>query len=1560
MKVDEYFALNLPQDKRVSRVKAASFHPLQNKIAIGFRRDIYEYDLISGSRVAQYTTESEINHLLHAHTHNVLIAALKNGCFSVFDLSTHTVTAFHIPLRSIEKKPVAYAAVSRTKPFLFYSRENATTVCGIQIFADSKQRLEYTHRKQVSCITTHPGKNLMASASIDGNIRIWDYVANILVASFDEFGTDKTQRSPVTALCFYSAKDSNPTANTPPPPVPLSARGHYHTGPTSVTGGDLLVTGTKNGRVQVWLITPTERRVVAIINLNEWIVSIFFHSSLPCLMVMNHKGCLKAVNVGHLISNFLGGSVPSMKGILTKFDMVDTFYAPLHDTSYHNTQKNLKSLIPAISVQMNENSGLFVFFGKNYQISNLNTPNVHGVIVSEYYPIFNIVDDSDFPGSTLPQCAQFSCTLDMFLSSKHNSETHNSATFFDDPEFEIPYSDILYMDTFTAAPHDILMKYNLATDSSKGLQLLKTSSSSPEYHRCIQIKTNRAQTLLLVFYEKQRQQSSYTADNRNRFFLALDLAKKGEIPPLESGKDGDFLEADNNDCREFFILDEDGMSIQVYELGSPTPVRTAKLAVKISRIFSCPFKKNINLYYNRANAILGFANDDLTFGMSKKAAFHLRKNEIPISVQWQKPYQSEQQSNNSGGFLIGLLTTYRVLILDEDLNILASVESPLQMRKSLYFQSCLWFGNVLLYNTCSAVYCLCPNMLEQAETTHSTFPLCTLEHANSVISGVLYDRIFFTCYRNNCPQMSMRYVNVVEPLILSIIALKQPHEVKLRLLQSVISKFDCRSVSERTLITLEHSGFADLASEMITHSVYEFSWNIRFRFALHSLQFEYAFELLRGQYQKTVVLEQVDSSPSGPFIDEGSTDKNTNNFWIDDGYCTENSEFYTYFLQLAELSAKHGYYNIAAKCYDIINDSWALLRLFSMFHKEAKSSNDFYVTPLSRLAMRCKNSPDLYAIYMACRIVLGNAYKETEEEEIFKNHKGNFGKRRINLGLSDMDGVEWPAAKPPVNVSKRSYDLGTTLKGIMKIKSEKSNLSQDPSLPNMSTDYDHIEPLSLTNLSQWMGYQASTTASEHDWDRVDFSITEFGAGAPKMARSDSISSMSEEALNSNRKTSTKAQKSNNAQVISTLDIAGHRGQLSIGGQTEEGLDTERDADGEDTISEANNNNANNNNANNNNAEDEEGFSSQPDIDKIRKEYMGGSSSEDSSSEDGEGDKQRKKRKLFRKLKIKDKTEVPSAAPKIDPSLFKLSGPSGVGIGGPTLGATSGLANPRASRRIRGRPVFNMAELNQSGVADTGSDVTSSTSNADESTPTTTKTQDTPPVVTSPMISNVNPADALKNAMSLLESGQYRDARTRINEAINALVNDNSEVLKKNNLLLCIRYKLLVMMLAHNQRIETSNSPTQVLDLARNSFLLAQIKVTNKHQVICRNMASKRNIQAGNYGLAAKIIQLLLPITPPQHRAEVQQRLDQCAAQNFRNQDKELELAAEKAEQELQERGETSMEFLPIKFCWRTFRLITNDSQYISCSYCDALYLPVEALELDQKCHYCHYGSLERK
>lgn len=122
-----------------------------------------------------------------------------------------------------------------------------------------------------------------------------------------------------------------------------------------------------------------------------------------------------------------------------------------------------------------------------------------------------------------------------------------------------------------------------------------------------------------------------------------------------------------------------------------------------------------------------------------------------------------------------------------------------------------------------------------------------------------------------------------------------------------------------------------------------------------------------------------------------------------------------------------------------------------------------------------------------------------------------------------------------------------------------------------------------------------------------------------------------------------------------------------------------------------------------------------------------------------------------------------------------------------------------------------------------------------------------------------------------------------------------------------------------------------------SLFLSGIPVPNaKHRVTCKNMAIKRNMDANNFGTAARLIKELLPITPPQYKDMMNSKLKQCEEKGLQDANKVQE---------------------GTKYCWRTYQVIKQPS-WLKCSYCDALYIPSETIVVQKTCSFCSYGKLE--
>lgn len=179
-------------------------------------------------------TNSEILFIQHSVSHNVLIAALKNGCFVVWDLPGWTLAAYHTPTSkkssTLDSLLPTTFCLSFLKPTAFYSRIGSNIVETFEFFSTSKTKVEFIHKKPVTSLACHPSKDFLAVGCADGTIRIWATDTNIskVILDGNDMSDDKKKRklttSPITCLAFHSKKD-------------------------------LLVSGSQHGRVILWSLT---------------------------------------------------------------------------------------------------------------------------------------------------------------------------------------------------------------------------------------------------------------------------------------------------------------------------------------------------------------------------------------------------------------------------------------------------------------------------------------------------------------------------------------------------------------------------------------------------------------------------------------------------------------------------------------------------------------------------------------------------------------------------------------------------------------------------------------------------------------------------------------------------------------------------------------------------------------------------------------------------------------------------------------------------------------------------------------------------------------------------------------------------------------------------------------------------------------------------------------------------------------------------------------------------------------------------------------------------------
>lgn len=1627
-----------------------------------------EYDIVTGARINHFTADSEVTHLIHGYSHNVLCAACRNGSFHVWDLSSGQLESLHAPTRSHERRSVVCMQASRTQPTLFYSKVKSNHVTVLPMFSNSHaSTVDYTHKKQITCLAAHPSKDLLATASIDGQIKIWNTKTHQTHIVFDESGSSRRiKREPVTALAFYPAsvqldKISSSLLTSLSSGPPLSARGSKRdTMNMSASAGnselELLATATRDGRIQIWQLIPSigHAKSLATINIEDriWITSLYFHPMYPCLVVLNTKGCMRFISTGALVSNFLQGRIndnPHAKmGLLQPFDLIKTFYASTHDAS--NSLSNLRYknfLVPMIQCTMDERTGDIAFFGK---ISSLCPSTHHDNIITNYFSIYNIVDTKN-PQSTLPLCQQFQWPLSIFAHPKPNEPSPPEVESRNAPSrFEIPLKDVLYMDTCTALPHCMLMSYPLSASSSNtttppavNRQLIKAGQSFEDFRRCVRARfpsytyiendPNSLRTdAMLLFFERSEQVSlsSDAGSNSGLFqFIHVDIKNK-EHSPYMNGMDGGFLKQNDgfqsssrNSSDRYIVLDE---SCRKVSLVSRTEIEeTISLEDSIGRVFTSDIGPQI-IYFHMDRCALGYA---VQFGQPNHLQFdhsgplfYLRKREKPLEIYWQRDQLCREEC------LIAVLTTERICILNAQFQQLATTESP--ANELMYFHSCLWVGNVLLYNTSSNLYCLTPNSdyrsidggawnSEVLDDFHGERlqHLCTLDTPNAVLCGVLADRVVFACLAQKKPEIYCRYISLAEPLTMGVLAI--PHDrmttsEKLELLKSITARFDCSSFSQKALLRLEQHGFADLATALVSESQYTPTWDIRFRMAKSANKFSNAFDILKNQFLEA---ECVTPCGSGSF-----------------SLVSESSIYMPLFVELAQTCIDYAQYDVALKCIEMINDMWLMLHIFSATHN---------VKGLRLLSQRCMQSEEFYGVYLACQSFLKSSASDMappEEEEMAMSVSPDPA-REFKLMEIDLQTMSKYSVRS-TNEGEREFHLCSGgSKGTMYLHdpNQQDTLGAVDSHTAPSLDQpDNVLPImDLKDLAKWMGFVDKTTTSdqsEQDWDRVEFNQDDFGANKDLQStisstnRSDAGDSddetttmegltqdeirkmyqINEEDLDprfdkmrrvkvdmskdfSENKTVNLSFRPPTSRSQNIRRIGSTRGTPAVPSlnfssikTTEESDTASSKGDADDIRSEV----------------DEDGYTVRQDIDAIRRQYMGGSSDDDDDDEDDDDvHSARNKRRLFRKIKISSKAIHQEADSS---SLSKAT--IGLGLGG--------LASPTsASRRRRVGGLSSLtpssssssSSLNQSSSSigdDEGQrnernsgDISSPTSGssagfnvralAQEAGNSSNAIRPVAPVSFAKPEQQINPGEKLKIAMSLMERGKFSEARKSVHEAISILITDATQVLKKQNIILCVRYKLLITMLRKihtlEQHYRQEKSAEILQEIAMTTILINTIpQILAKHRVTCKNMAIKRNMMANNFGIAASMLRQLLPDTPPQYRQTVEDRLKVCEQDNH-SRNANSQLAALIPQYGLTEGC--------IMFCWFKFILIhAARESFLECTYCNAHYSydeeEVERQEMvlgqmgaeegkslrrltavampGTKCPHCLYGDLELK
>jgi len=210
---------------------------------------------------------------------------------------------------------------------------------------------------------------------------------------------------------------------------------------------------------------------------------------------------------------------------------------------------------------------------------------------------------------------------------------------------------------------------------------------------------------------------------------------------------------------------------------------------------------------------------------------------------------------------------------------------------------------------------------------------------------------------------------------------------------------------------------------------------------------------------------------------------------------------------------------------------------------------------------------------------------------------------------------------------------------------------------------------------------------------------------------------------------------------------------------------------------------------------------------------------------------------------------------------------------------------------------------------------------------------------------------VKQAFIELEKGQFMEGLNSINQTFGLfgqLVNPSD---KEREARICSTYKLALKLL-----IAKAHEPSARKVAIWCRFLAELVAMQPKHRIICARMAIKSNMDVKNYGVAARFIEVLLPLNL-MDKSQLEAQHAVCKENNMQDQTlipytcpactKLVSVGLEKC----------SNCQTPVLLCHHTLEIITTVAYY-QCTYCLAILSG--DIGHNNKCTICLCGNLTQR
>ncbi|XP_078433538.1 transducin/WD40 repeat-like superfamily protein [Wolffia australiana] len=923
---------------------AAAFHPVQGLIAVAIGTHIVEFDAFSGCKICSIEVGSPVVRMAYSPTsRHAVISILEDCTIRSCDFDTEQSFVLHSPEKRTEhvsSDAEVHLALTPLLPVVFFGfhRRMSVTAVGTIEGGRPPTKIKTDLKKPIVNLACHPRLPFLYVAYADGLIRAYNINTYAVLYTLQLDSTIKLvgagafafhptlewifvgDRSGALLAWDVSTERPNMIGITQVGSSPI-------TSVSWITFLSLLVTVSRNGGLQVW-----KTRVITNPNKQPMLANFFELAAVESIDIMKilsfeDGGAIHplpriknlAVHPKLNLAALLFVDITSGEDLKNRSGLTREARKQLFSvlqSARGSTAANLKERLLSLG-----SSGILADRRLQSQLQEQVSKGRGQLTMSDiarkaflksYFMDGHAKND---PISKLPLIA---------ITEKGNElkdvpvcqPFHLELNFFNKERVLHYPVRAFYMDGVN------LISYNLSSGADNIYRKVYTTNSGNIEYRPKNMIYSSKQHLFLILYQVCG--ISGSLHEVVLYWEHTDAQAVSNKGSAVKGRDAAFVGPKEN---QYAVLDEDKSGLSLYLIPSASVQQNSEsegeLDVNsfsetrvggdqghlrfsfdgdVDHIFSTPLESTI--LYVISGDCLALANLLQPYSLSSDGghyittksegmkAVKLKANETVLQVQWQETLR---------GYVAGILTSERILIVSKDLDIISSSSSHFSRGVPL-FRSLLWIGPALLFSSATIVCML--------GWDNKVRPILSISMPYSVLLGALNDRLLFVTptdinpRRKKSIEVRSCLVGLLEPLLIGFATMQQQFEQKVDLpeiLYQITSRFDSLRITPRSLDVLAKGSpvCGDLAVSL-SQAGPQFTQVLRCIYAIKALRFSTALSILKDEFLRS----------------------------RDYPRCPPTSHLFHRFRQLGYACINYGQFDSAKETFEVIADYERMLDLF--------------------------------------------------------------------------------------------------------------------------------------------------------------------------------------------------------------------------------------------------------------------------------------------------------------------------------------------------------------------------------------------------------------------------------------------------------------------------------------------------------------------------------------------------------------------------------------------------------------------------------------------------------